>query len=54
MTNKELLLGAGVADLQNTVATRQRRFTGHVLHLPTTRPVSLMAPSNRLDSRGKK
>jgi len=42
MTNEELLLIAGVGDLQDIVATRQRRFIGHVLRLPTSRPASLV------------
>ena len=42
MTNKELLQKAGVGDLQDTVATRRRRFIGHVLRLPTSRPASLV------------
>ena len=42
MTNEELLQKAGVGDLQDTVATRLRRFIGHVLRLPTSRPASLV------------
>jgi len=42
MTNEELLLSAGVGDLQDIVADRQRRFIGHVLHLPTSRPASMV------------
>ena len=42
MTNEELLQKAGVGDLQDTVATRRRRFIGHVLRLPTSRPASLV------------
>jgi len=38
MTNEYLLTSAGIGDLQDTVASRRRRFTGHVLHLPTSRP----------------
>jgi len=38
----ELLLSAGVGDLQDIVATRRRRFIGHVLRLPTSRPASLV------------
>jgi len=41
-TNEELLQKAGVGDLQDTVATRRRRFIGHVLRLPTSRPASLV------------
>jgi len=42
MTNEELLLSAGVGDLQDIVVDRRRRFIRHVLHLPTSRPASLM------------
>ena len=42
MTNEELLLRASVGDLQDIVATRRRRFIGHVLRLPTSRPASLV------------
>jgi len=42
MTNEELLLRAGVGDLQDIVATRRRRFIGHVLRLPTSRPAILV------------
>ena len=42
MTNEELLLRASIGDLQDIVATRRRRFIGHVLHLPTSRPASLV------------
>ena len=42
MTNEELLQKAGVGDLQDTVATRRRRFIGHVLRLPTSRLASLV------------
>jgi len=38
MSNEELLPSAGTGDLQGTVASRRKSFTGHVLHLPTTRP----------------
>jgi len=41
MTN-ELLSSAGIGDLQDIVADRRRRFIGHVLHLPTSRPASLV------------
>ena len=37
-----ILQKAGVGDLQDTVATRLRRFIGHVLRLPTSRPASLV------------
>jgi len=39
--NEELLLRAGTGDLQDIVATKRRRFIGHVLCLPTSRPASL-------------
>ena len=42
MTTEELLQKAGVGDLQDTVATRRRRFIGHVLRFPTSRPASLL------------
>ena len=42
MTNEELLLRAGVGDLQDIVTTRRRRFIEHVLRLPTSRPASLV------------
>jgi len=41
-TNEELLSSAGIEDLQDIVADRQRRFIGHVLRLPTSRPASLV------------
>jgi len=42
MRNEELLLRAGVEDLQDIVATRRRRFIRHVLRLSTSRPASLV------------
>jgi len=42
MTNEELLVRAGIGDLQDIVATRRRRFIGHVLRLPMSRPASLV------------
>ena len=42
MTNEELLLRAGVGDLQDIVATRRKRFIGHVLRLPTSIRASLV------------
>ena len=42
MTNEELLSRAGVGDLQDIVADRRRRFIGHILHLPMSRPASLV------------
>ena len=41
VTNEELLSRAGVGDLQDIVADRRRRFIGHVLRLPMSRPASL-------------
>jgi len=38
MTNEELLLSAGIGDLQDTVTTRRRIFIGHILLLMTSRP----------------
>jgi len=32
---------SGQMSLQDTVAARRRRFVGHILRLPTTRPASL-------------
>jgi len=32
---------SGIGDLQDIVATRRRRFIGHVLRLPTSKPASL-------------
>jgi len=49
LTNEELLLRAGIGDLQDIVATTRRRFIGHVL-----RPdVKTSQANNRLDSRGR-
>jgi len=42
MTNEELLSSAGIRDLQDIVVDRRRRFIGHVLRLPTSRPASLV------------
>jgi len=42
ITNEELLSSAGIGDLQDIVAERRRRFIRHVLHLPTSRPASLV------------
>jgi len=41
ITNDEVMARTGQAALQDTVATRRRRFVGHILRLPTTRPASL-------------
>jgi len=41
MTNEELLSSAGTEDLEDIVADRRRRFIGHVLRLPASRPASL-------------
>ena len=41
MTSEELLSTAGIRDLQGIVADRRRRFIGHVLCLPTSRPARL-------------
>jgi len=42
VTNEVLLTSAGTADLEDIVADRRRRFIGHVLHLPASRPASLV------------
>ena len=42
MTIEELLSSAGIGDLQGIVADKRRRFIGHVLRLPTSRPTSLV------------
>jgi len=42
MTNEELLSSAGIGDLQDIAGERRRRFIGHVLHLQTSRPASLV------------
>jgi len=47
VTNEELLSSAGIGDPQDTVADRRRRFIGHVLHLPTSRPASLVIERQR-------
>ena len=41
VTNEEVMARTGQAALHDTVATRRRRFVGHILWLPTTRPASL-------------
>ena len=41
ITNDEVMARSEQMALQDTVATRRRRFVGHILRLPTTRPVSL-------------
>jgi len=42
MTNEELLSSAGIGELQDIVADRRRRFIGHGLRLPMSRPASLV------------
>ena len=42
MTNEELPSSAGIGDLEDVVADRRRRFIGHVLRLPASRPASLV------------
>ena len=42
ITNDEVMARTGQAALHDTVATRRRRFVGHILRLPTTRPASLV------------
>jgi len=41
ITNDEVTARTRQAALHDTVATRRRRFVGHILRLPTTRPASL-------------
>ena len=41
ITNDEVTARTGQAALHDTVATRRRRFVGHILRLPTTRPANL-------------
>jgi len=41
ITNDEMMAQSEQMALHNTVATRRRRFVGHILRLPTTRPASL-------------
>ena len=41
ITSDEVMARTGQAALHDTVATRRRRFVGHILRLPTTRPASL-------------
>jgi len=44
VTNDEVMAQTGQAALHDTVATRRRRFVGHILRLPTTRPARLVWP----------
>jgi len=41
ITNDEVMARSEQMALHDTVATRKRRFVGHILRLPTTRPASL-------------
>jgi len=41
VTNDEVMARFEQMALHDTVATRRRRFVGHILRLPTTRPASL-------------
>jgi len=41
VTNDEVMARSEQMALHDTVANRRRRFVGHILRLPTTRPVSL-------------
>jgi len=47
ITSDEVMARTGQATLHDTVATRRRRFVGHILRLPTTRPASLETRSGR-------
>jgi len=40
VTNADLLHGTGMMNLQDIVADRRRRFIGHILRLPPSRPAS--------------
>jgi len=41
ITNDEVMARSGQLALHDIVATRRRRFVGHILRLPATRPASL-------------
>ena len=41
ITNDEVMARYAQMALHDSVATRRRRFVGHILRLPTTRPASL-------------
>ena len=41
ITNDEVMARSEQMALNDTVATRRRRFVGHIMRLPTTRPASL-------------
>jgi len=41
VTNDEVMALSEQMALHDTVATRRRRFFGHILRLPATRPASL-------------
>jgi len=41
ITNHEVMARSEQMALHDTVAIRRRRFVGHILRLPTTRPASL-------------
>ena len=41
ITNDEVMARSEQMALHDTVAIRRRRFVGHILRLPTTRPASL-------------
>ena len=41
VTDDELMAWSGQLALHDIVATRRRRFVGHILRLPATRPASL-------------
>jgi len=41
ITNDEAMAPSGQLALHDIVATRKRRFVGHILRLPATRPASL-------------
>jgi len=53
MTNEQLLSSVGIEDLQDIMPDRRRRFTGHVLRLPTSRPASLVRREEVEDGAGQ-
>ena len=50
ITNDEVMARSEQMALHDTVAIRRRRFVGHILRLPTTRPASLLS-GIRIDTR---
>ena len=57
ITNDEVMARSGQLALHDIVVTRRRRFVGHILRLPATRPASLAVewiPCRRLQEEGRK